>query len=263
MRTGRITKVTLDHAPINLDRDSVMAISGSKLLASPVWDGMSRMTVTGSTFIDSPVDVWGAFATASTSSFLRSPVVTTYGGGITIDRSTLDGTGFTQAPGYCSETSLIITNSTVKNFAQPISGWWCYVELTGDTFTNNARGALSDTSDGFESGFISARVANSTFKTSGIAVQVGAAVLTGNTFDRNITGLIPNNPAYTTVTGNTFSNNSSSGIKVAGDGLTLKNNTAVNNGRYGIYAPNAVDLGGNVAYGNRLTQCVGLTCARR
>ncbi len=258
--TARLTNVTLDHAPADFNSGSMVAISGSKFLYSPVWDGMSNLSVTGSTFTASDVNAWGSFATISTSTFLRSAVSTTYYGSLSVDRSTMDGTGYANGPGYCSETSLTITNSTVKNYRKPVNGWWCYVQLAGDTFSNNPGGALSDTSSGF-SDFISARVSNNKFTTSGIAVQVGAAVISGNTFDRNTTGLIPNQPADTTVVGNTFSNQTSSGVKAAGNGLILKNNKAVYNGRYGIYAPRAVNQGGNVAYGNGVANCVGLVCA--
>ena len=46
-------------------------------------------------------------------------------------------------------------------------------------------------------------------------------------------------------------------------GVEVGNNTAKKNGGYGIYAPGAVDLGGNIASGNALGDCVGVSCTRR
>ncbi len=44
----------------------------------------------------------------------------------------------------------------------------------------------------------------------------------------------------------------------------IKTTTAVKNAGWGIYAPRATDLGGNVAYSNlREPQCMGVTCAGR
>jgi len=55
--------------------------------------------------------------------------------------------------------------------------------------------------------------------------------------------------------------NTGTGITSDQPGLPVGSNTALYNGGYGIDAPGAVDLGGNVAYGNKLGQCVGVVCA--
>jgi hypothetical protein len=45
---------------------------------------------------------------------------------------------------------------------------------------------------------------------------------------------------------------------------TLKGNVAISNTGYGIYAPRATDLGGNIAFRNGPEpQCTGAVCARR
>ena len=61
---------------------------------------------------------------------------------------------------------------------------------------------------------------------------------------------------------NTFTRN---GDAVIIDGVAyLKSTVAVNNTGYGIYAPRAIDLGGNVAYGNGTEpQCTGVICTRK
>ena len=134
--------------------------------------------------------------------------------------------------------------------------------LTNSTFTNNSGGVSTDTSYQPDTA-VTAFISGNTFINNGVALRVGPATITGNTFTGNATGLIPNMPAHTTVSGNTFTKNTSSGIKAAGNGLILKNNKATNNGRWGIYAPAAVNKGGNVAFGNASGQCFGLRCAGR
>lgn len=53
------------------------------------------------------------------------------------------------------------------------------------------------------------------------------------------------------------------GIESQLPGLAVGDNVAHRNGGYGIFAPGAVDLGGNVAYRNAGGQCAGVTCERR
>ena len=64
------------------------------------------------------------------------------------------------------------------------------------------------------------------------------------------------------VTGNRISGSVVDGIRLdGGSGAAIGENTVINNGSYGIYAPGAVDAGGNHASGNGLTpQCVGVVC---
>ena len=61
--------------------------------------------------------------------------------------------------------------------------------------------------------------------------------------------------------GNVLTKNAGTGITTDLPGLPVGDNTATKNGGYGIYAPGAVDLGGNIAFGNTLGQCVGVVCA--
>jgi hypothetical protein len=51
------------------------------------------------------------------------------------------------------------------------------------------------------------------------------------------------------------------GIFIPDQGISLQANTAIRNSRWGIYAPESTDLGGNTAFGNgNSPQCVGVVC---
>ena len=98
-------------------------------------------------------------------------------------------------------------------------------------------------------------------------------IVENNTFKQNTIGVhftrtwypeqTPLTAAGSRAVGNLFVKNSGSGIQTDLPGLEVGGNTAKNNGGYGIYAPGAIDLGGNVAFGNTLGQCVGVVCASR
>jgi hypothetical protein len=93
--------------------------------------------------------------------------------------------------------------------------------------------------------------------------------LENNTFMNNADGVIFNGStlpdteiwAPGKAVNNIFVRNSGTGIRSDIPGLILGGNIAKRNGGYGIYSPGAVDLGGNVARGNRLGQCVGVVCS--
>lgn len=87
--------------------------------------------------------------------------------------------------------------------------------------------------------------------------------MTDNTFVGNTDGVAIGDPTGSTITGNVFRNNAGSGIYTDATSLAVGGNTAIGNGEYGIHAPAAIDLGGNVARGNGTADCVGLVCARR
>jgi hypothetical protein len=86
---------------------------------------------------------------------------------------------------------------------------------------------------------------NSTFRGNGVGYTVTAgdvdgysALLEGNTFTRNGDAVVVGVP-----------------------GTSLRRNTAVRNSGWGLYAPGAIDLGGNVARRNgNQPQCVGVAC---
>ena len=257
---SKISKVTFSKAPLNFSL-SIVNITGSTFSRSPINDWQGTITFSSSKLTASQISGFYSQIAITGSTVTGGGVDDGAAQGIVIDRSTMDGTGYTGSPAGCSETGVTITNSTVKNYKQPIGGYYCGVTLTNNTFTNMPGGVLGDVSSGFLEGQPYTFIRNNKFASSGVVLDSGAMVVTGNTFSHNTTGLIARDPRYTTVSGNTFSNNTGSGVRAMGDGLTLKNNKAINNGRYGIHAPNAINQGGNTAYGNTLGQCVGLSCA--
>ena len=97
-------------------------------------------------------------------------------------------------------------------------------------------------------------------------------IVENNTFKQNEVGVVftrsaplPGDPLPTAdgsrAVGNVLTKNMGTGIQTDLPGLAVGGNTATKNGGYGIYAPGAVDLGGNIAFGNTLGQCVGVVCA--
>lgn len=107
------------------------------------------------------------------------------------------------------------------------------------------------------------------FQGNGIAVLAShSATMLSNTFTNNggaVRSLAPTDGAVAptiTLTSNTFTRNGDAVYVL--NPAPLRANVATWNRGYGIYAPAAVDLGGNVAYGNgRSPQCTGVVCSRR
>lgn len=230
------------------------------------------ISISASKLTRSPVEVFYANADIVDSTLIQSYVSTSAQGQVRIDSSRLDGKG-TSAVGFMSETVITITDSVVKNYAQPISGFWGGVTLTGNTFTNMPGGVLGDISSNIASDGVSVISGNS-FTRSGVALQGNVPmVVENNTFTRNQAGVIftrgdplPGDPPLTAAgsraTGNILVKNAGTGIETRLPGLEVGGNVAHHNGGYGIFAPGAVDLGGNIAYRNGLGQCVGVTCTR-
>jgi hypothetical protein len=96
---------------------------------------------------------------------------------------------------------------------------------------------------------------------AGVSAELRNSVFIGNRI-----GIRAVQPEYATPTatleGNVFTKNSDA-IYVTMPS-TLRHNIAVRNSGYGIYAPEATDLGGNVAVGNGTDpQCTGVVCRPR
>lgn len=231
------------------------------------------LAISESRLTRSPVNVFLANATITSSTLLQSPVNSSAQGEVIIDSSTLNGKG-TGAPGYLSETVMTITNSVVKNFAEPISGFWGGVTLTNSTFTDMPNGVLGDISSHIGSDGPSGIVGN-TFTRSGVVLRGNVPMIVeNNTFKHNDVGVeftrsapLPGDPPFTAdgsrAIGNVLLKNTGTGILTELPGLEVGSNIAKKNGGYGTYAPGAVDLGGNVAFGNALGQCVGVACSGR
>lgn len=251
-----LEKVTVDRAPVGADNQS-LTITNSTFVDSPVSFSFGGITSSGSTFTRSSIG--GYYMRSSlTGAKITGGNVQADVGTIEIRNSTLDGTGFAGPIGTCNESNLYIYDSTVRNYAQPISGP-CEVILERSTVTNNKGGVVKDLLGGWK-WEVNNTFTDNVFVGNGITLETGAMNVTGNQFIANTTGLVATDPQNTTITGNTFTRNTSSGVRALTPGLTLQNNVATNNGRYGLYAVDAVDLGGNRASGNVLGDCVGLTC---
>lgn len=158
------------------------------------------------------------------------------------------------------------------------------VSFEGSTLTDNPRFAetggtpglsLHDStisgSDVVVDGWVQADVVGNTFLGNGLAVSTGslAAQVRENVFEGNGTaytatapgGGIGDGTAY--LTDNVFRRNGDAVVTEPGSRVELGGNVAVYNTGWGIYAPGATDLGGNVARGNgRSPQCTGVVCTR-
>lgn len=225
----------------------------------------------------SHVNVFDASATITNSTFTESPVSTTHLGQVIIESSRLDGNG-TSAVGFVSETVLVIRDSVVQNYAQPISGFWGGVELTGNSFSNMPNGVLGRIDSGLGFDLASegtSYIAGNKFTRSGVALRGNVPMIVeDNTFKQGETAVeftrtpsldpeIPATAERSRAIGNVVTQNSGTGILTELSGLEVGDNTVTKNGGYGIYAPGAVDLGGNVASRNALGQCVGVVCAAK
>lgn len=270
-----VSGVKLDHAPVShLFGNADLMLVDVRAADSPITGQFGGdLAISGSRLTRSPVDVFFASADIEDSTLIQSAVSTTAQGEVRIEASRLDGKG-KSALGFVSETSITITDSVVKNYAQPISGFWGGVTLTGNTFSDMHGGVLGNISSNIGSDGVSLISGNS-FTRSGVVLRGNVPmVVENNTFTRNQAGVIfsrgeplPGDPPPTAVgsraTGNVFARNAGTGIESLLPGLAVGDNLAHRNGGYGIFAPDAVDLGGNIAYRNGLGQCVGVACAGR
>ena len=248
----QLTEVTAVDSRINGELGGDLAISQSRLTRSDV-------------------NVFIASAMITDSTLVQSPVSSSAQGQIIIDSSTLDGKG-TSSLGSVSETGITINNSIVKNFQEPISGFRGGVSLTDNTFSDMPNGVLGDISSFFGSAGTS-HISGNTFTRCGVALRGNVPMIVeNNTFKHNEVGVVytrsaplPGDPLPTAdgsrAVGNVLTKNTGTGIQTDLPGLAVGGNTATKNGGYGIYAPGAVDLGGNIAFGNTLGECVGVVCA--
>ncbi|MGW6131013.1 hypothetical protein ACWFNE_13385 [Cellulomonas sp. NPDC055163] len=134
---------------------------------------------------------------------------------------------------------LVLTDSTITDSQVGVTGTILgYVVLTSNTFRRNV---------------VAVDAADTMTLRRNLFVENGTAV---RAVDPNETG------AYADLDGDTFRRNGDA-IYATGPSR-IANVTAVRSSGWGIYAPNGVDGGGNVARGNgNEPQCVGVVCAPR
>ena len=242
--------LVLEAATITLER--------SNLLRSSIFPSVTSLTVRDSVLRSS-----STFGEMNNVSVVDTRVI---GGGLALDennslsitRSRLDGTGYTGSPLFCSVT-VTIADSSVTHYAVPIyRSNFCTLDVAGTRFSDNPGGAIvSELSD------TPTTVSKSTFRGSGVAISGESLQVTDSTFVGNTGGVSIGDPTGSTITGSVFRSNAGSGIYTDGTSLAVRGNTAIGNGEYGIHAPAATDLGGNVARPNGTADCVGLVCTRR
>jgi hypothetical protein len=268
-----VAKVKLEDAPVShLFGSTDLVLRGVRAVDSPISGQLGGdLAISDSRLTRSPVDVFFASADIEDSTLVQTPVSTSAQGAVRIASSHLDGKG-KSALGFVSETSITITDSVVRNYAQPISGFWGGVTLRGNTFSEMRGGVLGDVSSNIGSDGVSLISGNS-FTRSGVVLQGNVPmVVENNTFVRNRAGVIftrgeplPGEPTPTAAgsraTGNVFVRNTGTGIESRLPGLAVGDNLAHHNGGFGIFAPGALDLGGNVAYRNGRGGCVGVVCS--
>jgi hypothetical protein len=253
----RVTDVVLRKAPSIIQFGSTLELTRVTAIDSPVKGELGgNLRIARSTFTRSSILVFFSSATIARSTLVASTLGSSGSGEIAVDRSKLDGRRATRL-GEVSETGITITNSTVKNYKYPISGYYGGATLTHNTFTDMQQGVLTNISSGLGSEG-TATVKGNTFIRSGVNTfrhNVKAAIFAGST--------LPGGDMWAPgrAVNNVMTRNRSTGISSELPGLIVGGNTARYNGGYGIYAPGAVDRGANSARGNKLGQCVGVVCS--
>lgn len=269
-----VSDVVFRTAPIShMDGNTTLQLTRVTAVDSRIEAFEGVLAVWQSRLTRSDVVSFFASTTFTDSTLVQSPIESAAGGSVRIESSRLDGKG-TGAPGTVSETRITIDNSVVRNFAQPITGFWGAATLTDSTFSNMPNGVLGDIS--FNLGVdVTSHIVGNTFSRSGVVLRGNVPMIVENNIFKNnevaveftrmtpFEGMPPFTAEDSRAVGNVITKSTGTGILTELSGLSVGSNTATKNGGYGIYAPGAVDLGGNVAYGNALGQCVGVVCAGR
>lgn len=259
------------HEVLDAGGDGVYATFDrlSALNVDDVAGGLNMaVTMTRSAVTDSGSGFWSLAggATVSDSTFRRNDVALSgsAAGRWTVDRSTFVGNG-TAIEG--SENVVVVRDSVFRSNHRGLNLWWCETQVKRTSFVSNSVAYSSSTWMGGSS--IVDQLIGDTFRWNGVAVDVVDinAHLADNTFEHNRTALrsaLPHEPWSPTVSmeRNLFRFNGDA--VVVNSSARIQGTTAVLNRGYGIYAPNATDLGGNVAWGNGIQpQCTGVVCAGR
>ena len=199
-------------------------------------------------------------------------------GSATVSNSTFRGN---QYGASIDDSALTLTNSIIDRNQTGVYCYDAYCHLNGNSISNNKIGATN----GFIGSFV---MTKNLISGNDVGVTSGGysfVDLSHNAFVRNKTGLDLED-GFGTIYRNSFIGNgvglasanysdpfaiatieqnvafyNGDGFSITGVGDQLKSNTANKNHRWGISAPNAIDLGGNRAAGNgNNPQCVGIVC---
>lgn len=209
--------------------------------------------------------VWYASATVSDSRFVRNDEGVTVGTGpLTVTGSSFVGN--TQAV-LCDEGDVDVRGSRFARNAEGLVLTWCTGSVLEDNeLTGNGTALRTSTYVPDASPAAADRISGNTFVRNTVAADLGVnAVLTGNAFTRNTTALrsvtvgTPFEVVRMEMADNRFERNVDAVYLDAP--VAMATTVAVRNSRYGIWAPDATDLGGNVAWGNGVEpQCTGVVC---
>ncbi|GAB3685867.1 NosD domain-containing protein [Angustibacter aerolatus] len=250
----RITRVRLDHHVTAIDSST----GGFGTIGA-------RTFVVTESLLDH--DTRGVSGVYGSSSIVRSVLsantvaVSSITSGATIRSSVLNDNDTALD---CDESGCIVDRNVFSG-----NGTGIVNRTFGSTITSNlfSRNDVAFTSFGD----FGSTLTGNTFTRNPVAVSIGAsstATLTRNTFSRNGSAFLrdasvpePDLFAPTLLDRNTFTRNTD-GIRTDAADTQLEGNRATNNAGYGIYAPNATDLGGNTASGNGTSpQCTGVVCS--
>lgn len=187
----------------------------------------------------------------------RVGVTATFGSAV-VSRAVFSRNAFAAG---CSEGSLQIDHAKFVGNGTGVFNSWCGADVTASRFVGNTTAFSADYMSGFPS------VRGSVFLHNGTAVDLAfGGIVEDNDFRHNGTGIVWDYPDIypdwyeLRITGNRLSHNGDA--VVVPIGVAVGANVVVHNTGWGINTPEAVDLGGNVAYGNgREPQCVGVVCA--
>ena len=217
-------------------------------------------TVTSSRIVanDYGISAWGAPRIVVEASRIadngEGAQSTAGGGGIAVVESVVvrNGIGL-----RCDDGGFTVVGSTLRDNGTALECVEGGVGVTGSTVAGNDVGldVMFDSS---------VDISGNVLRDNGTAVRLSNAhgTVSDNRFVRNDVAFVGiSDWATVTIEGNEFRRNGDGILSVA-DGSAVGGNTAVRNERWGIHAPNAVDLGGNRAWGNgNEPQCVGVVCA--
>jgi hypothetical protein len=244
----------------NIDHTTIVGTNG--IMGGKYFAG--RSTITDSTItVDGGTNLDTGGSTITASRLTGGEIVSEEGDGVTIQHSQL-----AEVTVFCGDIDLVITDSHLVG-GEIQGGSGCYMNISRDRFIGTGSGTAIHNPASFSRPSV---VADNHFSGWGDAV-VGAGapspvLITGNTFDHNVNGVIgctnPNGCTGGTVTGNRFVDNTGTGLLLSAGTWTIGSNTALRNGGLGIDAEGATltvtDLGGNTARHNQPPQCIGVVC---
>jgi hypothetical protein len=182
------------------------------------------------------------------------------GGSVALTRSLVGRNGVGVS---CDEVACTITLSALLANTTAISTFSTTAKITGNYIDHNQVGvdASFDSTTGYANELAHNYIR---YNKSGVVLsEYGSASVHDNYFAGNGIGFsVPASasPPTALLVHDVFTHNHD-GVLVKSAGTSLKGNRAVGNTRYGIYAVQAKDLGGNIAYGNgHQPQCSGVSC---